>query len=155
MIMTVQQNVVNFQISTVPVNQVCVNFNSYTPHEQYLNEPCYKRKKISKHKHVWFLSFVCCFVNTYIYFKMSDCMYTYTYNCLHEWYIFSHNISFTTGDSFGSASEWYPYESKLHFLLSVLHSSKTHNVMNCVIFSLTLCICMCSNYMLMMVSMSC
>nr|XP_022290275.1 uncharacterized protein LOC111101912 [Crassostrea virginica] len=25
-------------------------------------------------------------------------------------------------------SEWYPYDSKLHFLLSILHSSKTHKV---------------------------
>ena len=84
MIMTVQQNVVNFQISTVLVKQVCVNFNSYTPYEQYLNEPCHKRKKNKQTQTHMFLSFVCCFVNTYIYFKMSDCMYTYTYNCLHE-----------------------------------------------------------------------
>ena len=31
--------------------------------------------------------------------------------------------------------EWFPYQSKLHMLLSVLHSSKTHRVVSEVIDS--------------------
>lgn len=33
-----------------------------------------------------------------------------------------------TNDQESEPSDWFPYESKLHFLLSVLHSSKTHRV---------------------------
>uniref|UniRef100_A0A8W8NVP9 Uncharacterized protein n=1 Tax=Magallana gigas TaxID=29159 RepID=A0A8W8NVP9_MAGGI len=33
-----------------------------------------------------------------------------------------------TNDQESEPSDWFPFESKLHFLLSVLHSSKTHRV---------------------------
>lgn len=59
-------------------------------------------------------------------------VYVYTLICMYKLFILimMQLIYISVVGHVFNDSEWYPYDSKLHFLLSILHSSKTHKVVS-------------------------